>query len=319
MPWGECNVTLEDVAYQLGLPINGEPVSRCLWDFENLIPKGTGRPRWDWFLEMFGELLEDNDRDACTMTFSWLKSRFGDLSDGASDEQPTGMSSRWQGRWICCRAGFSGGFRSFSLTVSPHIRREGAPIAGSQEAARFDALQRVCLSPVSDFGGRGRARSSYLYTSGPSSGTGTDVGVTSGFRRRISAGMVSGQPGGRGCRDNLTGLSPIHPSDPGDRNPIKHELSVAAGAGHQFDGSQVHLDLNEHVSGPSHMFMALGGTPPSAAHVPGGSWEVPFMEPAHLSTPPASPAQAEQTDEPAARGRARRAPSRRGCGTRGHM
>ncbi|MED6193489.1 hypothetical protein PIB30_019962 [Stylosanthes scabra] len=58
----------------------------------------------------------------------------------------------------------------------------------------------------------------------------------------------------------------------------------------QFDVSQVHLDLNESVSGPSHVFMALGGTPPSAVHVPGGSWEVPFMEPARLPTPQASPA-----------------------------
>ncbi|MED6106359.1 hypothetical protein PIB30_004134 [Stylosanthes scabra] len=53
----------------------------------------------------------------------------------------------------------------------------------------------------------------------------------------------------------------------------------------QFDGSQVHVDLNEPLSGPSHLFMALGGTPPSAAHVPGGSWDIPFTEPARLPTP----------------------------------
>ncbi|MED6193949.1 hypothetical protein PIB30_023965 [Stylosanthes scabra] len=70
----------------------------------------------------------------------------------------------------------------------------------------------------------------------------------------------------------------------------------------QFDGSQVHLDLNEPLSGPSHLFMALGGTPPSAAHMPGGSWDIPFMEHARLPTPPASPAPAEQPDEPAASG-----------------
>ncbi|MED6106156.1 hypothetical protein PIB30_002047 [Stylosanthes scabra] len=74
-----------------------------------------------------------------------------------------------------------------------------------------------------------------------------------------------------------------------------------------FDGSQVHLDLNKPVSGPSHAFMALGGTPPSATHVPGGLWEVPLMAPARVPTPPA------------ARGRARRAPRRRGCDTGGHM
>ncbi|MED6180216.1 hypothetical protein PIB30_008072 [Stylosanthes scabra] len=118
------------------------------------------------------------------------------------------------------------------------------------------------------------------------------------------------QSGGRGRGDKLKGLPPIHPSDPGDHDPIDYELPVAAG---------VHLDLNEPVFDLSHVFMALGGTPPSAAHVPGESWEVPFMEHAHLPTPPASPAPAEQPDEPAVRERARKAPRRRGCGTEGHM
>ncbi|MED6179901.1 hypothetical protein PIB30_005361 [Stylosanthes scabra] len=87
----------------------------------------------------------------------------------------------------------------------------------------------------------------------------------------------------------------------------------------QFSGSPVHLNLNEPMYGPSHLFMALGGTPPSASHVPGASWDVPFMEHARLPTPPVSPAPAEQAGEPAAPGRARRAPRRRGCGTGGHM
>ncbi|MED6121669.1 hypothetical protein PIB30_032325 [Stylosanthes scabra] len=87
----------------------------------------------------------------------------------------------------------------------------------------------------------------------------------------------------------------------------------------QFGGSPVHLDLNEPMSGPSHLFMALGGTPPSASHVPGASWDVLFMEPARLPIPPVLPAPAEQPGEPAAPGRARRAPCRRGCGTGGHI
>ncbi|MED6208906.1 hypothetical protein PIB30_049543 [Stylosanthes scabra] len=48
------------------------------------------------------------------------------------------------------------------------------------------------------------------------------------------------------------------------------------------------------VPGWTRSSMALRGTPPSAAHVPGESWEVPFMEPVRLLTPPASPAPAEQ-------------------------
>ncbi|MED6213427.1 hypothetical protein PIB30_093235, partial [Stylosanthes scabra] len=80
--------------------------------------------------------------------------------------------------------------------------------------------------------------------------------------------------------------------------------------GTQGDGSHVHLDLNEPVSGPSQAFMALGETPPSA-HVPGASWEIPFMALASVLTLPASPAPAEQPDEQAARGQARRVPRRR--------
>ncbi|MED6169875.1 hypothetical protein PIB30_025289 [Stylosanthes scabra] len=158
---------------------------------------------------MFGELPEESDRDSCTVTFSWLKSKFEELSDDASDElvvrharayiwmllstslfgdktaarahvrwlpflehidelgqyswgpqslpdcrrvcveQSTGISSRWQGHWICCRARFSGGFRSLGLTVStlssghwlpdgggisPYPTRK-CPVGGSKEAA----------------------------------------------------------------------------------------------------------------------------------------------------------------------------------------
>ncbi|MED6146856.1 hypothetical protein PIB30_038506 [Stylosanthes scabra] len=63
--------------------------------------------------------------------------------------------------------------------------------------------------------------------------------------------------------------------------------------GTQFDGSQVHIDLNEPVSGLLHAFMALSVTPPSAAHVPGGSWQVLFMALATVPAPPASSAPAE--------------------------
>ncbi|XP_015948673.1 protein MAIN-LIKE 1-like [Arachis duranensis] len=33
MPFGECTITLQDVAYQLGLPVDGHYVSGCLTDF----------------------------------------------------------------------------------------------------------------------------------------------------------------------------------------------------------------------------------------------------------------------------------------------
>ncbi|MED6215761.1 hypothetical protein PIB30_001382 [Stylosanthes scabra] len=159
------------------------------------------------------------------------------------------------------------------------------------------------------------------------------------------SGRCQHQSGGKGGGDKLTGLPLTHPTDLGDHDHVDHELPSQqaflddlhspgfeqlisdimreGGSGYrpdtQFDGSPVHLDLNEPMSGSSHLFMALGGTPPSASHVPGASWDVPFMEPARLPTPPMSPAPAEQPGKPAAPGRARKALRRRGCSTGCHM
>ncbi|RYQ94407.1 hypothetical protein Ahy_B08g089307 [Arachis hypogaea] len=40
MPFGECTITLQDVAYQLGLPVDGHYVSGCLTDFHLYIEGG---------------------------------------------------------------------------------------------------------------------------------------------------------------------------------------------------------------------------------------------------------------------------------------
>ncbi|RYQ90160.1 hypothetical protein Ahy_B09g096409 isoform A [Arachis hypogaea] len=44
MPFGECTVTLQDVAYHLGLPVDGRYVSGCLSEFHIYIQ--GGRPAW---------------------------------------------------------------------------------------------------------------------------------------------------------------------------------------------------------------------------------------------------------------------------------
>ncbi|MED6108501.1 hypothetical protein PIB30_024530 [Stylosanthes scabra] len=107
---------------------------------------------------------------------------------------------------------------------------------------------------------------------------------------------------GRSTQAWLDGLS-----SPGFQQMIDEILMPGDGGyrpefdGTQLDDSQVHFDLNEPVFGPAQAFMALGGTPPSAAHVLGRFWVVPFMAPAIVSTPPALPAPAEQPDESTAR------------------
>ncbi|RYR18853.1 hypothetical protein Ahy_B03g063462 [Arachis hypogaea] len=47
MPFGECTITLQNVAYQLGLSIDGEAISGCFIDFEHLMD--NRRPAWDGF------------------------------------------------------------------------------------------------------------------------------------------------------------------------------------------------------------------------------------------------------------------------------
>ncbi|MED6125920.1 hypothetical protein PIB30_073257 [Stylosanthes scabra] len=101
---GECTITLEDVAYQLGLPIDGQPVSGCLWEFETLMPDGTGRPRCEWSDDMFGQLPEPQHRDACTVTFSPPHLR-------CSRTMPARSRSSGMPRLIlqcCCRPHFLG-------------------------------------------------------------------------------------------------------------------------------------------------------------------------------------------------------------------
>ncbi|XP_072064217.1 protein MAIN-LIKE 1-like [Arachis hypogaea] len=69
MPFEECTITLQDVAYQLGLPVDRRYVSDCLSDFQIYIQ--GGRPAWvqkyavncSWFQETFGECPEGADEE----------------------------------------------------------------------------------------------------------------------------------------------------------------------------------------------------------------------------------------------------------------
>ncbi|RYR74165.1 serine/threonine-protein phosphatase 7 long form homolog isoform X1 [Arachis hypogaea] len=84
MPFGECTVTLQDVSYQLGLPIDGEAVSGCLSDFEQLME--GGKPAWTWFQELFGELPPAKCINKFTVTYKWFQTRFEVLPDNASED-----------------------------------------------------------------------------------------------------------------------------------------------------------------------------------------------------------------------------------------
>ncbi|XP_072056244.1 serine/threonine-protein phosphatase 7 long form homolog [Arachis hypogaea] len=83
-PFGECTITLQDVAYQLGLPIDEEPVSGCLTDFENLMK--NERLAWVWFRKLFGELPPQNKVKQMTVCYTWFHERFQVLPADAINE-----------------------------------------------------------------------------------------------------------------------------------------------------------------------------------------------------------------------------------------
>ncbi|QHN91677.1 uncharacterized protein DS421_17g576980 [Arachis hypogaea] len=84
MPFGECTITLQDVAYQLGLPVDGCYVSGCLTDFQIYIQ--GGRPAWVWFQELLGVILPTNQVQKFAVNCTWFQETFGECPAGADEE-----------------------------------------------------------------------------------------------------------------------------------------------------------------------------------------------------------------------------------------
>nr|XP_025628800.1 protein MAIN-LIKE 2-like [Arachis hypogaea] len=84
MLFGECTITLQDVAYQLGLPVDGHYVSGCLTDFHLYIE--GGRPAWTWFHELLGVLPPENQVQKFAVNCTWFQETFGECPDGADEE-----------------------------------------------------------------------------------------------------------------------------------------------------------------------------------------------------------------------------------------
>ncbi|XP_016178787.1 protein MAIN-LIKE 1-like [Arachis ipaensis] len=84
MPFGECTITLQNVAYHLDLPTDGQYISGCLTDFSRFIE--GGQPRWVWFDELLGVLPPANCIDKFTVKCTWFEETFSELPQGADDE-----------------------------------------------------------------------------------------------------------------------------------------------------------------------------------------------------------------------------------------
>ncbi|RYQ89203.1 hypothetical protein Ahy_B09g095969 isoform N [Arachis hypogaea] len=84
MLFGECTITLQDVAYQLGLPVDGHYVSGCLSEFHIYIE--GGRPAWVWFEELFGVVPPPSQVQKYAVNCSWFQETFGECPEGADED-----------------------------------------------------------------------------------------------------------------------------------------------------------------------------------------------------------------------------------------
>ncbi|XP_052109386.1 serine/threonine-protein phosphatase 7 long form homolog [Arachis duranensis] len=84
MPFGECTITLQDVAYQLGLLVDGRYVSGCLSEFHIYIE--GGRPSWVWFQELLGVIPPPSQVQKYAVNCSWFQETFGECPEDADDD-----------------------------------------------------------------------------------------------------------------------------------------------------------------------------------------------------------------------------------------
>ncbi|RYR12992.1 hypothetical protein Ahy_B04g070227 isoform A [Arachis hypogaea] len=100
MPFGECTITLQDVAYQLGLPVDGRYVSGCLSEFHIYIE--GGRPAWVWFEELLGVVPSPSQVQKYAVNCSWFQETFGECPEGADEDTLFADKSgnRVQIRWL---------------------------------------------------------------------------------------------------------------------------------------------------------------------------------------------------------------------------
>ena len=76
LPTGECTITLQDVALQLGLRVDGRPV--------------VGPTTFDWdvqCMELLGKEIPQNQMVGNCVKLKWLKDRFAVIPDNATKAQ----------------------------------------------------------------------------------------------------------------------------------------------------------------------------------------------------------------------------------------
>ncbi|RYQ82471.1 hypothetical protein Ahy_B10g101057 [Arachis hypogaea] len=87
MPWGECTITLQDVAYHLGLRADGNPVGGCFRDFQTWYHTGA----WGLVERLLGSrppavVQQGAQRtEAFSLKLTWLRDRLRQMPPDASN------------------------------------------------------------------------------------------------------------------------------------------------------------------------------------------------------------------------------------------
>ncbi|XP_057740615.1 serine/threonine-protein phosphatase 7 long form homolog [Arachis stenosperma] len=87
MPWGECTITLQDVAYHLGLRTDGDPVGGCFRDFQAHYHTRA----WEMVERLLGAKLlvvvqqGAQRREDFSLKVTWLRDRLRQMPPNTSD------------------------------------------------------------------------------------------------------------------------------------------------------------------------------------------------------------------------------------------
>ncbi|RYR41562.1 hypothetical protein Ahy_A08g037969 [Arachis hypogaea] len=79
MSFEECTITLQDMAYQLGLAVDGRYISIYIYI-------DGGRPAWVWFEELLGVNPPPSQVQKFAVNCSWFQETFGECPEGADKD-----------------------------------------------------------------------------------------------------------------------------------------------------------------------------------------------------------------------------------------
>ncbi|XP_025652861.1 protein MAINTENANCE OF MERISTEMS-like [Arachis hypogaea] len=117
-----------DVAYQLGLSVDGRYVSGCLTDFQIYIQ--GGRPAWVWFQEFLGVIPPLNQVQKFAVNCTWFQETFGECPAGADEETVRRFAPRLEemDTYSCGSAALAWLYRCMCRVANRHVVKLAGPL-----------------------------------------------------------------------------------------------------------------------------------------------------------------------------------------------